>query len=282
MILVTGATGSIGSELVRLLVSGGHRVRALARDPEKAKALGAGVEIAQGDLTRPEGFPAALAGVEKLFAMFNAHDVPERSGPLFEAAKRAGVRHVVFLSSATIHIQPPTQVGRWHLAGEEALKSTGLAFTMLRPGNFNTNALRWAGSIRAQGSVFVPFAESRSTPIDQRDIAAVAAGPLTSAGHEGKTYVLSGPEVLTPRQQVEQIGAAIGRPLKLVEVPEAAARAGMMKAGMPEALADAVLELMRAGAGAAHDGVTSTVSDVTGAPARTFAAWARDHARAFA
>lgn len=281
MILVTGATGSIGSELVRLLVSGGHRVRALARDPEKAKALGAGVEIAQGDLTRPESLPAALAGVEKLFAMFHAHDIPERSGPLFEAATRAGVRHVVYLSSATIHIQPPTLIGRMHLAGEEALKATGLPFTMLRPGNFDTNALRWAGSIRAQGSVFVPFAESLSTPIDQRDIAAVASVALTSTGHEGKTYSLSGPEVLTPRQQVEQIGAAIGRPLKLIEVPEAGARAGMMKAGMTEEMANSILELMRSGVGAAHEQVTTAVRDVTGAPPRTFATWARDHARAF-
>jgi uncharacterized protein YbjT (DUF2867 family) len=282
MILVTGATGSIGSELVRLLVSGGHRVRALARDPAKAQGLGAGVEIAPGDLTKPEGFPAALAGVEKLFAMFHAHHIPAHSGPLFEAAKRAGVRHVVFLSSATIQIQPPTKIGGWHLAGEEALTATGLAYTMLRPGNFATNALRWAGSIRAQGSVFVPFAESVSSPIDQRDIAAVAASALTTTGHEGKTYVLSGPEVLTPRQQVEQIGTAIGRPLKLVEVPEAGARAGMLKAGMTEEMADSVLELMRSGVGLAHEQVTTAVRDVTGAPARTFATWARDHARAFA
>lgn len=217
----------------------------------------------------------------ELFAMFHAHDIPALSPALFESARRAGVRHVVFLSSATIHIEPPTQVGRWHLAGEEALKASGMAFTMLRPGNFNTNTFRWAATIRAQGKVFVPYAESRSTPIDQRDIAATAAAALTGSGHEGKTYALSGPEVLTPRRQVEILAATLGRPLELIEVPEAGARAGMVKAGMPEGLANAVLELMRAGAGEAHDLVTTAVRDVTGAPARTFETWARDHASAF-
>src|SRR4051794_36146992 len=230
MILVTGATGSIGSELVQLLSARGHHLRALARNPARAETLRPGVEVAHGDLALPESLPGALAGVEKLFAMFHAHDIPALAPSLFEAARRAGVRHVVFLSSATIHIQPPTQIGRWHLAGEDALKASGMAFTMLRPGNFNTNSLRWAGSIRAQGKVFVPYAESPSTPIDQRDIAAVAAAALTTSGHEGKTYVLSGPEVLTPRRQVEIIAATIGRPLELVEVGEAGARAGMVNA----------------------------------------------------
>jgi len=282
MILITGATGSIGSEVVQLLSARGQRVRALMRNPGRSQTLPPGVEIAHGDLSRPESLPGALAGVEKLFAMFHAHDIPSLAPPLFDAARRAGVRHVVFLSSATIQLQPPTKIGSWHLAGEEALKATGLAFTMLRPGNFDTNALRWAGTIRAQGKVFVPFAESRSTPIDQRDIAAVAAAALTSPGHEGKTYALGGPEVLTPRRQVEVLAAVIGRPIELVVVPEAGARAGMLKAGMTEEMTNAVLELMRSGDGEDRDLVTTTVRDVTGSPARTFETWARDHASAFA
>lgn len=283
MILVTGATGSIGSHLVQLLSTHGRRVRALVRNPARAKELPPGVEAAAGDLSRPESLPDALAGVEKLFAMFHAHDVPALAPALFESARRAGVRHVVFLSSGTILMQPPTKIGNWHLAGEEALKATGLAFTMLRPGNFNTNTLRWAGTIRAQGKVFSPHPESRSAPIDQRDIAAVAAAALTGSGHEGKTYVLTGPEALTARRQVEVLAATIGRPIELVEVPEAGARAGMLKAGMTEELADAVLELTRAGAGGSGGDarITTTVRDVTGAPARTFETWARDHASAF-
>jgi uncharacterized protein YbjT (DUF2867 family) len=281
MILVTGATGSIGSELVRLLTSGGQRIRALVRDPAKAKSLGPAVELVQGDLSRPDGFPGALAGADKLFAMFPAHDIPALAPPLFDAARRAGVRHVVFLSSATIHLQPPTLVGRWHQAGEDALKATGMAFTMLRPGNFDTNSLSWAGPIRAQGKVFVPFADSQSSPIDPRDISAVAAAALTGSGHEGKTYTLSGPEVLTPRRQVEILSAVIGRPLEIVQVPEAGARAGMMKAGMTAELADAIMELMRSGMGEAHERLTTTVRDVTGRPPRTFETWARDHASAF-
>jgi len=284
MILVIGATGSIGTELVQLLSTRGHRLRALVRNPARGETLRPGMEVVQGDLSRPETLPGALVGVEKLFAMFHAHDVPALAPSLFEAARHAGVRHVVFLSSGTILMQPPTKIGNWHLAGEEALKATGLTFTMLRPGNFNTNTFGWAGSIRAQGKVFSPHPESRSAPVDQRDIAAAAAAALTGPGHEGKTYVLTGPEALTARRQVEIISAAISRPIELVEVPEAGARAGMLKAGMTEEMANAVLELTRAGAsGSGGDArVTNTIRDLTGTPARTFETWARDHASAFA
>ena len=207
-------------------------------------------------------------------------DIPTASGPIFGAAERAGVRHVVFVSSGTIEMKPPVTVGDWHLEGERQLKATSMAWTMLRPGNFASNTLRWVGPIKSQGSVFASNPNHRSGVIDPRDIAAVAAKTLSSPGHEQKTYVLTGPTAITAADQVRILSDALGKPLRLVEVPEAGARVGMLKAGMSEVLADAILQLTRP-AHTLENVVTQAVTDVTGQPARSFEQWARDHVSAF-
>jgi uncharacterized protein YbjT (DUF2867 family) len=201
------------------------------------------------------------------------------AGLLFPVLSDAGVRHVAFVSSGTIDLQPPVTIGRWHLEGEAALKATGMAWTMLRPGAFASNALRWAGSIKAQGAVFAPNAQGRAVPVDPRDIAAVGAAALLHDGHAGRTYTVTGPAVVTPAQQVELIGAALGRPLRFVEVSAEQAREGMLKAGMPPAAVEPVLELMAVDRHEAP--VTSVVKDVTGHEPRTFADWVRDNVAAF-
>jgi uncharacterized protein YbjT (DUF2867 family) len=186
----------------------------------------------------------------------------------------------VLLSSDTTLMEPIGAIGRWHLAAEQQLEATGIAWTMLRPGNFASNVLRWVPMIKAQGAVFGP-AGGKSAPIDPYDIASVAVKALTTAGHEGKKYHLTGPELLTAAEQVDIIGAALGKALRYVEVPDEGARAGMLRSGMPEALADAVLELVgqaRAGRGPAS---TTTVREVTGAEPRTFAMWVKAHLSAF-
>jgi uncharacterized protein YbjT (DUF2867 family) len=284
MILVTGVTGNIGGELARLLVGAGQQVRGLTRDVSKAPAsLGAGVSLVQGDFARPETLPAALAGVEKAFFVANAGPrLAEVGGVFFDAARDAGVRHVVAVSSGTVEYEPPGAIGRWHLALEERLKATGLAWTMLRPGNFASNTLRWAPMIRTQGAVFAPHGDGKTAPIDPRDIAAVAFAALTGQGHERTTLTLTGSEVVTPREQVEKIGAVLGKPLRFVEVPEEGARAGMLRAGMPEVMADALLEVIRTGARSGKAFKTTTVRDVTGNVARSFDDWLRDHVAAFA
>ncbi len=283
MILVTGATGDVGGEVVRQLVSGGERVRVLARDPAKAKAkLGAEVEVAQGDLLQEGSLTAALAGAEKLFLMAHATDLPAVAGHAAPAAKRAGVRHVVLLSSSTVLTNPIVTIGKWHLAAEEAVEATGLAWTMLRPGNFASNTLRWAPTIKAQGTVFAPAGEGKTAPIDPYDIASVAVKALTAPGHEGKKYVLTGEELLSTAEQVAAIGAALGKPLRFVDVPEAGARAGMLKAGMSETIVDALMELMRRVRTGEDALRTTTVREVTGRAPRTFAAWVEAHRAAFA
>jgi uncharacterized protein YbjT (DUF2867 family) len=283
MILVIGATGNIGSEVVRLLVADGKKVRALSRDAAKAKAaLPAGVEVSQGDLHQPQTLAAALAGIEKLFFVSDAGpELAATGAAVFEAAQAAGVKHVVAVSSGTILMQPPTTIGRWHLELEEKLKATKLAWTMLRPGGFASNALRWAGQIKGTGSVFMPHTEGRMVPIDPRDIAAVAAKALANPGHEGKTYVITGSAAVSGREQVEAVAAALGKPIKVVEVPEEGAKAGMLKSGMSPIMVDAVMELIRAGASGHGGGANTTVRDITGKEPRTFAEWARDHVAAF-
>lgn len=281
MILVTGATGDVGGEVVRQLVAAGEKVRVLARDPAKAAKLGPAVEVAVGDLLRPDTLGPAFAGAAKVFLMAGAPDLPAAAEHATAAAKRAGVGHVVLLSSYTTTTEPPTTIGKWHLHAEQQIEATGIAWTMLRPGNFASNALRWAPTIKAQGAVFAPAGQGKSAPIDPYDISSVAVKALTGAGHEGKRYLLTGEELLTTAEQVDVIGAALGRPLRFVDVPEAGARAGMLKSGMSEEIADAILELLRR-ARAGHDaGQTTTVREVTGAAPRTFATWVRAHLAAF-
>ncbi len=281
MIAVSGATGNIGSEVVRLLLETTEKVRVLVRDPAKVGALAAKVEVVKADLMQPQTLPAAFKGADKAFILIaSTKDIPAVAGPIFQAAEKAGVKHVVFISSGTIEYTTPVALGNWHLKGERLLKATSMKWTMLRPGNFASNSLRWAGMVKG-GTIFQSSIQHPSAVVDPRDIAAVAAKALSSPGHEGKTYVVTGPVAITAAQQVETLSKVLGKPLRLQEVPEAGALAGMTKSGMPEALAVAILELTRPGAGIKQQ-ISTHVAEVTGRPARTYEAWARDHARLFA
>lgn len=278
MIVVSGASGNIGGHVVRELVRRGAKVRALSRDPSKLRAHGH--EVAKADFLEPSTLEAAFAGAEKVFLVAEARDLPRASAHAALAAKRAGVRHVVMVSSGTILMKPEPTIGRWHREAEEATRAAGVAWTFLRPDNFASNTLRWAGMIRAQSAVFAP-AGGKSAPIDPRDIGDVAVAALTGQGHEGKTYVLTGPALMTAAEQVETIGSALDKPVRFVAVPVEGARAGMLKAGMDEVLADAILELVIAGSDGREERLTSTIRDVAGHEARTFSDWVRDHLHAF-
>ena len=281
MILVTGATGTIGREVVAQLLAAGERVRVLARDPAKAAKLGAGVEIAQGDLAKPETLTAAFEGIEKVFLLATGPELANLEAHAITAAKRASVKHIVKLSAQGADIEPGIQLGRWHRESEKNLEESGLTWTILRPGYFSSNTLMWAPSIKAQGLVYHLTGAGKSTPIDPRDIAAVAVAALTKPGHEGQIYTLTGPEALNVAEQVEKISAALGKPLQAIEAPEAAGRSGMLAEGMPRELVEALLELMaltRAG----HGGkTTNTVAEVLGRAPRTFDTWVKDNIAAF-
>ncbi len=209
MILVSGATGTVGRPLVTELITAGADVRALSRTPERA-GLPPGVEVVPGDLGRPETLPPAVAGIERAFLLSGGPEGPEHDANLIAAAKQAGVAHVVILSVLGADHRADDPITRWHLAGEQAVVDSGMAWTILRPGAFMSNALMWAPSIKAQGVVYAPFAQAKTAAVDPADIAAVAAQALTGAGQDGRTYPLTGPELLSAADQVEILGAALG------------------------------------------------------------------------
>lgn len=273
MILVTGATGSVGREVVRLLHKDGLKVRALVRNPEKAN-LPAGVERVAGDLLKSETFLAALEGVEKVFWMLPLaadFDFPR-------IARLSGVRHIVLLSAATVEIGAGNAIARLHLKAEQAVRESGVSWTFLRPSGFMTDAFRWKDSIRTEGVVRVPFGDLSIPIIDSRDTAAVAAKALSSDGHEGKIYTLTGPERLTRREQVRILGEVLGRDIGFETIPDDIAYEQLLLY-MPGEMVDALFELSKQGQ--RFSTVLPTVIEVTGRAPRTFKQWAIDHAEEF-
>ncbi|MBB6347157.1 uncharacterized protein YbjT (DUF2867 family) [Nonomuraea muscovyensis] len=277
MILVTGATGNVGRNVVEQLLDAGHEVRALTRDPEQAK-LPDGVEVACGDLGEPGTLRPVLTGVSAVF-LFAAPG----SGPGFvQAATAAGVRKVVFLSSSAVDDDVDEQtnpIAAYHAEIERSLRASDLEWTFLRSGHMATNALPWAGQTRAGDVVRAPYAESTSAPVHEADLAAVAVRALTEPGHAGATDDLTGPESLTAREQVALIGEAIGRPLRYEELTPEAAREAMSRF-MPRFILDTLFEQWADSVGKPAR-VSGDVEKIIGRPARTFARWATDHAADF-
>lgn len=274
MILVTGATGNVGGAVVEHLLAAGAEVRALSRDPARAGLPGA-VPVVAGDLTRPETLSAALDGVRAVFLF----PVADAVAGFVEAASRAGVQHIVVLSSVAVVMGGDNAIGRWHATVERAVADSGIGWTFVRPGAFMANTLQWAHSVRTEGVVRAPYGESASAPVDEWDIGAVAATALLQPGHQGASYLLTGPEALTVAQQVQVIGSVLGRPVRFEELSPAAARQAMLRF-VPAEIVDALFEFSAATIGRPVE-VLPTVPQVTGRPARTYAQWVTRHAAAF-
>ncbi|MEU6687139.1 NAD(P)H-binding protein [Streptomyces sp. NPDC046832] len=270
-ILVTGATGTVGRQVVAELLDRGHEVRALTRDAAKA-SFPAGVEVVEGDLTEPDGLAPALAGVTglHLITFGGAASSPLETGPrILEIARSAGVRRVTVL-----HGGGPTPL-------EDAVRAAdGVDWTVLMPVEFMANALEWADGIVTNGEVREPFVDRLSAMVHEGDIGAVAAVALTREGHGGQEYVITGPEVLTVADMVRTIAAAAGREITLVELTEAEAVTQWRAAGLPE---DVIGFLLMVYGNTPEEGrtVSGTVEKITGRPARTFAGWAAEHAELF-
>lgn len=275
MILVTGAAGNVGGEVVARLASAGQKARALVRDREVA-ALPSGVEVAVGDLNRPESLSAALRGVRGVFLLGGDRDMPA----LLAAIVRAGVERVVLLSSRSVLLNDPSNavVNLW-LESEAAVRASGVSsFTLLRPSGFASNALRWRSQLRVGDRVRVPFARAPIASIDPYDIAAVAVVALTEAGHDAKAYELSGPEAQRPVEQVRILARVLGRDLRFEPQPDDEALADLKSA--PPGFADAFFRFFVKGE--FDDATVSpTVKEITGREPRSFEQWARAHAEAF-
>ncbi len=283
MILLIGGTGNIGGEVARILGEKGVAFKVLARDKSKASALlGVNVEIVRGDLSQPETVSAAMEGVEKLFLVTPLHlDQISMKSTAIQAAKKAGVKHIVMSTGIGASPDAGVEVGRWHGASQEEVKETGIAFTFLQPGFFMQNILMFADSIRGNGQFYLPLGDSKVSFIDARDIAAVAVAALTEAGHENQEYPVTGGEALSMYELAEVLSDVIGKKINYIDVPLDAAKEGMVAAGMPEKLADLMNELYALGPAGHLSYVADTVEKCTGQPPRTFQQFAQDYAGAF-
>jgi uncharacterized protein YbjT (DUF2867 family) len=279
-VLVIGATGRIGRVVIDQLLDAGVPVRGLTCRPEAA-GLPPAVEVVAGDLTVPESLDAALQGAGAVFLVWTA---PQAAAPAVVARLAAHGQRVVFLSSPhqTPHpfFQQPNPMAVMHAGIERLIASAGLTATIIRPGMFASNVLHWwAPSIRNGDVVRWPYGAAETAPIDERDIAAVAARVLLDDGHVGGDYVLTGPESLSQAEQVGIIGDAIGRGIEFEELsPEDFRRE--TEGTWPGPVVEMLLGAWKATMGRPAF-VTSTVAVVTGSPARTFHQWAVDHAGSF-
>jgi uncharacterized protein YbjT (DUF2867 family) len=281
-VLVIGANGNVGHQVLSQLPVTGAHVRAMTRNPHETP-LPPRVEAVRGDLTLPETLDECLDGIDAVFLVWTAP--PAAVAPAVERiAKHA--RRIVFLSSPHKTPHPffqkpqPNPVARLHAQIERLIEISGLQWTFLRPGMFAANARPWWGpQIRIGNVVRWPHAAAPTAPIDERDIAAVAVRALCEDGHAGAEYVLTGPQSLSQVEQVYTIGSVIGRSLRIEEISPDEARRELL-ALMPAVVVNMLLDAWAAAIGQPAF-VTSTVAELTGAPARTFLDWATDHAAEF-
>jgi uncharacterized protein YbjT (DUF2867 family) len=279
MILITGASGTIGSAVVRQLVAQGIAVRAMTRRPDVARQT-AGVDVVQGDFEQAESVEKAVDGVEAVFLLSAPGSrVPAHDQALVRAAVRGGVRKVVKLSA--IGSSADGLPANWHVAGEQAVRESGLEWVILRPTGFASNALRWVSAVRAGESVPNVTGAGVHAFVDPRDVAAVAVEALVSERLNSRVLTLTGPELLSVPEQVAQLTAVLGREIGVVEVPLEVAGEQLRAAGVDEAVVEVALrgaELIRSGGEITR---TDEVEKVLGRPAGTFRSWAEDHRSAF-
>jgi uncharacterized protein YbjT (DUF2867 family) len=274
-ILVTGATGlgsgNVGRHVVRELMAADVPVRVLTRSPENAKVPD-GVAVVRGDLSKPDTLRDAFDDVDRMYLMaINGDRILDNAADVLEVARRAGVRRVVLLSADGM---PLVEV-------EEPVEESGLEWTHVRPGEFAANTVDyWARPIREHGLVRSAYLDVLGVPVHEADVAAVAATALLKDGHAGAVHVVTGPARISRRQQVAAIAAAIGRDVAVEDLTEEQGRAAMVAEGWPDDIVDHLFSFYAVWVNEPPV-VRTTVADVTGRPARTFAQWAADHAADF-
>ncbi len=286
-ILVTGATGNVGSEVVKQLSAKGADVRAGYHTLSKAdKIKGPGVEIVEVDYDTPETVEAAFPGIERLFLLTpgwpGVEKTVEITAQLVAEAKKAGVQHIVKLSVMGADAESKIPPFRWHRQAEEMIEESGIPYTFVRPTGFmQTFPMSHGQTIKAQNAIYTGAGEGKVGLVDARDIAAVAVEALTGDGHEGKIYTTTGPEALSYNQVAEILSEVLGRKISHVNVSEEDLRKGMEEAGFPEWVGDAAIEGQRMTREGRPPAVLPTVEEVTGKEPRSFEQFARDYSEAF-
>jgi uncharacterized protein YbjT (DUF2867 family) len=284
MILITGATGTVGSEVVKRLAAEGVQVRAVTRDPGKANIIRLPqVEVVKGDFEDADSIRQACTGVDRAFLLTNSTQRAEEQQTTFtRIAQQSGVRHIVKLSQLHADASSPGRFLRYHAAGEAAIRTSGLTFTFLRPNLYMQGLLNFRPSIQQKSAFFAAAGNARISAVDVRDVADVAVAALTGSQHDNKIYSLTGPEGLTFAEMAHQLSRAVGRTITFVDVSPESMRAALADLGFPAWQADGLLEefaLYRRGEAAE---VEAGVNEALGRPPRSFDAFARDYASLFA
>lgn len=280
MIVVTGATGNVGRPLVRALAASGEKVTAVSRRVREG-AVPEGVQIVAADLTAPEGLRPVFEGADALLLHDGGVSAQVlKSRNILDLATSAGVRRVVLLSSQGVRTRPESHShGVLMRSIEDAVRQSGLDWTILRPGGFNSNMFAWADSIRTRRTVIAPFGDVGMPTVDPADIADVAAAALREDGHAGQVYELTGPALTTPRQRATAIGDALGEPIRFIEQTRDEAHAQMLQF-MPEWAVDTTLAVLGEPT-PAEQRISPAIERVLGRTPRTFADWVQDHISAF-
>ena len=277
MILISGATGNVGKELVRFLLDKGAKVRVLVRDPKKVSHWGNRVEVAVGDLDQPVTLLPAMKGVEKLYFVTPE---PKQVANLLNAAKQAGVKHVV--KQSTIEAGRSLGPGKWHRQQEELIKSMGFTWTFLRPTMMMVNTIEWwKETIKSQNAVYFPGGKGKVPPIAPSDVAAVACAVPTESGHEGKVYELTGPEALAIGEMVEILSKTLGKPIQYTDVPVFAAAVSLLRFGLPLYVLKGLMHTLGALRKSEYEYVTYAVEQIGKHEARTYEQWCRENVGAF-
>jgi uncharacterized protein YbjT (DUF2867 family) len=284
MILIAGATGTVGSEVVKRLSAQGVQVRALTRNPRKAEANPLPhVRFVQGDFDDPESIRRVCSGVDRAFLLTNSTERAEQQQIAFtRVAQQSGVRHIVKLSQLHADANSPGRFLRYHAAVEAALRASGLTFTFLRPNLYMQGLLNFRQSIQQKSAFFAAVGDARISAVDVRDLADVAVAALTGSRHDNKVYSLTGPGALTFAEMAHQLSKAVGRTITFVDVPPKSMRVALVDLGFPAWQADGLLEefaMYRRGEAA---GVEPGVREALDRSPRSFDEFARDYAPLFA
>ncbi|MCF2492909.1 SDR family oxidoreductase [Dyadobacter chenhuakuii] len=283
-LLVTGATGTIGKELCKILSAKGVPYKAMVRSVARAQNMDdlAGAELVTGDFNDSESLKSALTGVERAFLLTNSSEQAEQQQIRFvDIAQEAGVKHIVKLSQWAADAESPVRFLRYHAAVEAHIHKSGMLYTFLRPNLFMQGLLGFRDSIRFQGQFYGAIGDAKISIVDVRDIAAAAAAALTDPRHENQVYALTGPEALSHHELADTLSAVLGYSVTFIDLTSEMLEEMLLKVGFPTWQAEGLVEDYAHYKKGEASEVAPGIMDATGTAPRTFSDFAKDHAALF-